>query len=117
MKRKKFLVGVTLLIQSVSFFLMFLMLCRKKKSLAKAILTVAALGGIAGCALLYLDSKDELARRHIAAARAKRPAEEPDVTADDESLFEEPDVNEVDISDDTMDTESSDDAGITDDNA
>lgn len=69
LKKTKFYVGITLIVQAVSFAAMFISLCRKKKSLANAILAIALAGGITGAVLLYLDSKDEHKRRKITAAR------------------------------------------------
>lgn len=63
LKRTKFLLGITLLAQAASYFMMFILLCTKKKSLSKAILTVALAGGIAGVCLLCLDSSEEFLLR------------------------------------------------------
>jgi len=69
LKKTKFYVGISLLVQSFSFVVMFFALCKKKKDLASVILAIAAAGGAAGAVLLYLDAKDELKRRKITAAR------------------------------------------------
>ncbi|MBQ8551847.1 MAG: hypothetical protein IJ428_03430 [Clostridia bacterium] len=78
LKKTKFYVGITLIVQAVSFAALFIALCRKKRSVANAILAIAAIGGITGAVLLYLDSKDELKRRKIIAARDACCAEDLD---------------------------------------
>ena len=45
-------VAVALMVQAVSFVLMFLILCVKKRSIAAAFLAVAAMNGVAGGYLL-----------------------------------------------------------------
>ncbi|MBQ8508935.1 MAG: hypothetical protein IJ493_03415 [Clostridia bacterium] len=90
LKKTKFYVGITMLIQSASFMAMFIMLCRKKKSLSKAILAVALAGGITGACLLYLDAKDELKRRKIIAARDACCGEHDWISDEDYELHEEP---------------------------
>ncbi|MBE6610881.1 MAG: transmembrane protein 258 [Ruminococcaceae bacterium] len=67
--KNKFYIGITLLVQAFSLFAMFLMLCRKKKSLANAILAMAVIGSAVGTGLVYLDAQNELKRRKILAAR------------------------------------------------
>ena len=67
-KKTKLYIGVAFIVQSVSCLVAFFILCKKEKSVAKAFLAVAAVGGIAGAAMLYLNAKDELKRRKIAAA-------------------------------------------------
>ena len=47
-KKYRFHVGLTLLVQSASFIILFFMLYRKKKSLANTFLALSAIGGIAG---------------------------------------------------------------------
>lgn len=91
LKKTKFYVGITLIVQALSFMAMFVMLCRKKKSLAGAILAIAIAGGVTGALLLYLDSKDELKRRKITAARDACCGDDFDeffMDSDDEDLAE-----------------------------
>ena len=90
LNRTKFYAGITLLVQSVSFLAMFIMLCRKKKSIANVCLAVAAAGGVAGALLLFLDSRDELKRRKIIAARDACCSDYPDEFFD----FSEPDTED-----------------------
>lgn len=60
LKKSKLILAVSLLAQSFSFLLMFCILWGKKKSLANAFLTVAAMGGATG-ALLLAKMKKEIA--------------------------------------------------------
>ena len=69
LNKTKFYVGITLIVQAFSFLAMFVMLCRKKKSLSRAVLAIALAGGITGICLLALDARDEKKRRKINAAR------------------------------------------------
>ena len=50
-KRTKFFIGVSLLAQSISFFIVFIVLAIKKKNLWKTFFAAGLIGGIAGCAL------------------------------------------------------------------
>ncbi len=94
LNKNKFYIGITLLAQATSFLAMFLMLFRKKKSLSKAVLAVSVISGAIGAFLLYLDSKDELKRRKIIAARDACCAEDFDDSYiyDDYEYFDEDDV-------------------------
>ena len=97
LNKTKFYVGITLLVQSASFMAMFVMLCRKKKSLSRAILAVALAGGITGAIMLYLDSKDELKRRKIIAARDACCAEDFGDPCDFEDIEDIEDAADEDI--------------------
>ncbi|MBQ2119245.1 MAG: hypothetical protein II192_09320 [Clostridia bacterium] len=59
MKKTRLYVGITLLVQAVSFVIMFIILAAKKKSLAAAFLAVAAMEGAAGGYLLWQYRQDE----------------------------------------------------------
>lgn len=58
-KKVKFTVAVSMLVQAVSFVVVFFILAGKKKSLAKAFLAMAAVGGVAGTGLMISYLKDE----------------------------------------------------------
>lgn len=60
LKKMKLPAAVALLVQSVTFFLLFLVLWAKKKSLAGAFLAVSALGGVA-CGCLIAEMRKEIA--------------------------------------------------------
>ena len=59
-KKYRFHVGLTLLVQSASFIILFFMLYRKKKSLANTFLALSAIGGIAGAYLVLKEAKNEV---------------------------------------------------------
>ena len=52
-KKTRFYVGISLVVQAFTCLFMFLILCTKKKSVASAFLAVAAMNGVAGAYLLY----------------------------------------------------------------
>lgn len=58
LKKSRFPVAVTLLVQSLAFFVLFIILCAKKKSIAGAFLAVAAMEGAAGTYLLCQMKKE-----------------------------------------------------------
>lgn len=59
MKKKnvKSIVGICLLVQSVSFLVLFLIFWKKKKSIASAFAALGAVGGISGAYLLLSEIK------------------------------------------------------------
>ena len=59
-KKYKFTIGITLLVQSVSFIVLFFLLYKKKKSLANTFLALSAVGGIAGAYLVLKEAKAEV---------------------------------------------------------
>ena len=56
-KKIRLYVGIALVIQAFSFFVMFIILCVKKKSIAAAFLAVAAMEGAVGGYLIYQEKK------------------------------------------------------------
>ena len=58
MKKTRLYVGITLIVQAISFVFMFILLCAKKKSIAAAFLAVAAMEGCAGGYLLWQYKQD-----------------------------------------------------------
>ena len=59
-KKYRFHIGLTLLVQSASFVILFFMLYRKKKSLANTFLALSAIGGLAGAYLVLKEAKSEV---------------------------------------------------------
>ena len=57
-KKSRLYIAIALLVQSIAFFVMFLILCAKKKSISAAFLAVAAMGGALGGYLLYKEKLD-----------------------------------------------------------
>ena len=53
LRQTRLYAAIALLIQSFTFFILFLILCTKKKSLSAAFLAVSAMEGGAGAYLLY----------------------------------------------------------------
>ena len=60
LKKYRFHIGLTLLVQSASFVVLFFMLYSKKKSLANTFLALSAIGGIAGAYLVLKEAKSEV---------------------------------------------------------
>lgn len=58
MKRLKPILGITLLVQSITFFVLFLVNAEKKKNLAKAFAALSAVGAVAGGVLIFLDYRE-----------------------------------------------------------
>ena len=59
LKKSRLMLSVSLMVQSFTLFVLFLILCAKKKSIAAAFLGVAAMEGAAG-AYLFHQAKNEL---------------------------------------------------------
>ncbi len=59
-KKYKFNIGLTLLVQSASFVILFFMLYNKKRSLANTFLALSAIGGITGAYLVLKEAKNEV---------------------------------------------------------
>ncbi len=59
MKKLKPILGISLLVQSVSFLILCLLNLEKKKSLATAFGIFSAIGGVAGTALLVSNYREE----------------------------------------------------------
>ena len=59
LKKSRLVVSMALLVQSFTLFILFIILCVKKKSIAAAFLAVSAMEGVAGAYLLH-EAKEEL---------------------------------------------------------
>ncbi len=55
MRKTKTILGISLLVQSLSFFILFIIYWGKRKSLAKTFIAFSAAGGLAGGYLLVSD--------------------------------------------------------------
>ena len=64
-KKTKFYVGIALLVQAITFLILFIMVFNKKRSIGGAILAIAAMGGIAGAILVYKQAVEEYDSKHI----------------------------------------------------
>lgn len=103
MKRTKFFIGIALLIQAASFIMMFILLCRKRRSLSKAILTVALAGGITGAYLLCVEA--DRGHRNRCRPLTEVPSDD---SFEDDLFFEESDSSEVEICDEDCEVELND---------
>lgn len=57
MKKTKMIIGITLMVQSITFFILFLIYWGKKKNLAKTFAAFAAAGGVVGAYCLISELK------------------------------------------------------------
>lgn len=83
-KKHRFNIGLTLLVQSASFVILFFMLYRKKKNLANTFLALSAIGGITGAYLVLKEAKSEVEACEQAAKDAMEAG-----TEDDDFCFDE----------------------------
>ncbi len=68
LKKTKFFVGISLLVQSVTFLTVFVILWAKKKSLWKTFLIIGLAGGVSGVLLTYQALKEDKQFRAMMAA-------------------------------------------------
>ena len=59
LKKTKFFVGISLLVQSFAFLTVFVILWAKKKSLWKTFLIIGLAGGVAGTMMTYKAIKED----------------------------------------------------------
>lgn len=64
-KKTKFYTGIALLVQAVSFLVLFIMMFNKKRSLGNALLIISAAGGIAGAILIYKQILEDYDNKHL----------------------------------------------------
>lgn len=57
MKKTKLIIGISLMVQSIAFFILFLVYWGKKKSLAKTFAAFAAAGGVVGAFCIVSEIK------------------------------------------------------------
>lgn len=58
-KKSKLYIGITLVIQAISFITLFIMLYSKKSKYATAFLTLGIIGGAVGAYLLYMQKLED----------------------------------------------------------
>lgn len=68
LKKTKFFVGISLLVQSITFLTIFVILWAKNKSLWRTFLVVGLAGGAAGVLLTYKSFKEDRQFRAMMAA-------------------------------------------------
>ncbi len=83
-KKSKFYVGLALIAQSFMFVILFFALWRKKKSLARTFLAIAAAGGMAGVYLVYKNAKEIKREQKILSAMDAFCEDSDDFVFDDE---------------------------------
>ncbi|HOJ47448.1 MAG TPA: hypothetical protein PLD48_01080 [Bacillota bacterium] len=59
MKKTKMIIGISLLVQSLTFFILFLIYWNKKRSLAKTFAAFSAAGGVVGAICLISEMKNK----------------------------------------------------------
>lgn len=59
MKKTKMIIGISLIVQSITFFILFLIYWNKKRSLAKTFAAFSAAGGIVGAFCLVSELKNK----------------------------------------------------------
>lgn len=59
LKKTKFFIGISLLVQSLTFIIVFIILWAKQKSLWKTFLIVGLAGGVTGTVLTYKALKED----------------------------------------------------------
>lgn len=59
LKKTKLYIGITLIIQTISFISLFIMLYSKKRNFATAFLVLGIIGGAIGAYLLYLQKVED----------------------------------------------------------
>lgn len=57
MKKTKMIIGISLIVQSITFFILFLIYWNKKRSLAKTFAAFSAAGGVVGAICLVSELK------------------------------------------------------------
>lgn len=66
MRKPKMIIGITLIVQSITMFVLFLAFMNKnKKQLAGTFLTVGIIGGLTGAWILYLEYLENEKQRHM----------------------------------------------------
>lgn len=64
-KKTKFYIGIALLVQAITFLILFIMVFSKKRSFGGALLAISAAGGIAGAILVYKQAVEEFDSKKI----------------------------------------------------
>ena len=83
MKKLRFYAAISLIVQSISFQIIFLILYNKKRSLAKTFMAMSAVGGIAGAYLLICETKEKAKRERMLAMDACCDMSDEDFMEDD----------------------------------
>lgn len=70
-KKTKLYIGISLIVQSFTFFVMFCMLWRQKKSIANTFFGVGLIGSITGAVLVYKTVKEDKRFKNMLSAMEK----------------------------------------------
>lgn len=90
-KKSKLYIGISLIVQAVSFLILFFSFRNKKKSLAATFFVTALTGGIIGGLCLYSHSRDEAKYRRmkIIDDAYQQDDDETDAFSEDNTAFED----------------------------
>ena len=97
LKKTKFFVGITLLVQSLTFLTMFVILWAKQKSLWKTFLVIGLAGGVAGTMLTYKAVKEDKQFKAMMAAVDNLCDYEDDYDDDDFVIMTDDSASEEDF--------------------
>lgn len=93
--KSKFYIGICLLIQCASFVILFFTQMRKRKSLATALLAVAAISGVVGVRLIRAGAKEEEEKNEMLDVLREDFFEVDDEEDDEDIVFDTEDGDEV----------------------
>ena len=97
LKKTKFFVGLTLLVQSLTFLTIFVILWAKQKSLWKTFLVIGLAGGVAGTMLTYKAVKEDKQFKAMMAAVDNLCDYEDDYDDDDFVIMTDDSASEEDF--------------------
>ena len=89
MKKFRPILGISLIVQSITFFVLSLVNIERKKNLAKAFAIFGAIGGVAGSWILYEEYKE----------RKNRKLLEEEIYDEFDEFFEDYDEDEIEDDD------------------
>ena len=99
--KSKFYIGIALLVQAVTFIVLFFTQLKKNKGSAATLFTIAAVSGGVGAYLVASGSKDEEEKNEMLEALREDFFEisEDDITDEEDSVFitEDEELDEIDI--------------------
>ena len=97
LKKTKFFVGITLLVQSVTFLTIFVILWAKQKSLWRTFLIIGLAGGVAGTLMTYRAIKEDKQFKAMMAAVDNLCDYEDDYDDDDFVIMTDDSASEEDF--------------------
>ncbi len=97
LKKTKFFVGLTLLVQSLTFLTIFVILWAKQKSLWKTFLAIGLAGGVAGTLMTYKAIKEDKQFKAMMAAVDNLCDYDTDYSDDDFEIMTDDTASEEDF--------------------